>query len=75
MVFIELSGELSISDTDIMGRDTIRNLKAIQRTMKLAKQQSIKAAKLTRMGTDNQSVDNEIKKLMKLSMKGSFIFL
>ncbi|VBB29016.1 unnamed protein product [Acanthocheilonema viteae] len=65
----ELSGKLSISDTDVtMGRDTIRNLKDIQRTIKLAKQRSMKAAKLTgSVGNDNDSVDNEIKKLMKLT--------
>ncbi|CAG9531625.1 unnamed protein product [Cercopithifilaria johnstoni] len=65
----ELNQKLSVPDTDIMmGRDTIRNLKDIQRVMKLAKQRSIKAAKLTRnVDSDNHSVDNEIKKLKKLT--------
>ncbi|OZC12167.1 hypothetical protein X798_00688 [Onchocerca flexuosa] len=59
--------ELSISNADIMGRDTIRNLKQLQRMMKLAKEQSIEAAKLTDAGNDNHSMDDEIKELMKLT--------
>uniref|UniRef100_A0A158Q7P3 GYF domain-containing protein n=1 Tax=Elaeophora elaphi TaxID=1147741 RepID=A0A158Q7P3_9BILA len=68
----ELVGKLSISDTDIMSWDTIRNLKDIQRTMKLAKQQSIKAAKLAgNIKSDNRSMDNKIKKLMKLTSQSN----
>uniref|UniRef100_A0A1I8EGN2 Uncharacterized protein n=2 Tax=Wuchereria bancrofti TaxID=6293 RepID=A0A1I8EGN2_WUCBA len=63
----ELNGELFISDTDLMGQDTIRNLKEIQRTMKLAKQRSVEAAKLTGISSNNHTMDNEIKKLMKLT--------
>lgn len=63
----ELNGELFISNTDIMGQDTIRNLKEIQRTMKLAKQQSVEASKLTGISNDNHAMDNEIKELMKLT--------
>uniref|UniRef100_A0A1I7VRJ4 Fibrous sheath-interacting protein 1 n=1 Tax=Loa loa TaxID=7209 RepID=A0A1I7VRJ4_LOALO len=67
----ELSGELPLSDIDIMGQDTIRNLKEIQQTMKLAKQRSVKAAKLTGIGNDNHSMDNEIKKLMTLTSQSN----
>uniref|UniRef100_A0A8R1TVJ1 Fibrous sheath-interacting protein 1 n=1 Tax=Onchocerca volvulus TaxID=6282 RepID=A0A8R1TVJ1_ONCVO len=63
----DLNEELSISNADIMGRDTIRNLKQLQRMMKLAKEQSIEAAKLTDAGNDNHSMDEEIKELMKLT--------
>ncbi|VDK89424.1 unnamed protein product, partial [Onchocerca ochengi] len=63
----DLNEELSISNADIMGRDTIRNLKQLQRMMKLAKEQSIEAAKLTDAGNDNHSMDDEIKELMKLT--------
>ncbi|VDN29618.1 unnamed protein product [Gongylonema pulchrum] len=50
----------------LMGQDTIRNLKDLRRTMKLAKQRSMKAAKSIRKGTDDQSLKNEMKELMEL---------
>ncbi|VDK86428.1 unnamed protein product [Litomosoides sigmodontis] len=72
----DFSGNLSISDTDTdthtMGQDTIRNLKEIQQVMKLAKQRSIKAAKVVgSVDSDNHSVDHEIKKLMELTSQSS----
>lgn len=76
MAFAELNGEILTSDADVtMGQDTIRNLKQIQQTMKLARQQSLQAAKLKKKSNDNHSMDYELKKFTRLSMIRHITFL
>ncbi|MCP9259686.1 hypothetical protein DINM_003046 [Dirofilaria immitis] len=67
----DLNEELSISNADIMGRDTIRNLKQLQRTMKLAKQQSKEAANLVDTDSNNRSMESEIEELMTLTKQSN----
>uniref|UniRef100_A0A915PEW1 Uncharacterized protein n=1 Tax=Setaria digitata TaxID=48799 RepID=A0A915PEW1_9BILA len=66
----ELSEELSPPHINVLGRNTIRSLKELKGTMKLAKERSMETAMLSTIAND-KSVDDEIMKLMKLTRQNS----